>query len=292
MNDVKRIWKKLLGFLPDKQYLQLYYFAKLKKICNLKEPKTFNEKLQWLKLYNRRSEYTVLVDKYRVRDYIKDNIGEEYLIPLLGVWDDPDEIDFDKLPEKFVLKCNHNSGLGICICKNNKKLDIEKTKHELKKGLAEDYYMTGREWPYKNVPRKIIAEQYMEDKNGELNDYKFFCFDGEVDCVMIVTDRAKGDAHYYYMSKDWTILPYGRLTRSLPKDFTLPKPEHLEEMFDIAHRLSQGFPHVRIDLYNVDGHIYFGEYTLYHQGGFEEGFDEASDLHLGSLIKLPPKTSI
>ena len=276
--------------LGDKKYLKLKYKLKTGKRLDVTSPKTFNEKLQWLKLYDRRPEYTMLVDKWLVRDHIKETLGEEYLIPLLGVYDDPDEINFDALPDKFVLKCNHNSGVGMCICKDKSKLDIDKVKKELRKGLAQDYYLTGREWPYKNVPRKIIAEQYMEDKNGEFNDYKFFCFDGKIDCVMVVTDRAKQDAHYYYMSRDWTILPYGRLTRSLPKDFTLPKPDHLEDMFMLAEKLSKGFPFVRMDFYNVDGRIYFGEYTLYSQSGFEDGFDDASDLHLGSLLKLPPKT--
>ena len=130
----------------------------------------------------------------------------------------------------------------------------------------------------------------MEDRNGELNDYKFFCFDGHADCVMVVTDRAKKDPKFYYMSKDWKVLPYGRLTRSLPPDFTLPKPENIDEMFAIAEKLSVGFPHVRIDLYNVDGHIYFGEYTLYSQSGFDPGHDYKSGKHLGDQIVLPKKT--
>lgn len=144
--------------MSDEEYLsrkyQLYFGQKL----DLQNPQTFNEKLQWLKLYNRKPEYTVMVDKYKVREYIAQELGEEYLIPLLGVWDNPDEIDFDALPNQFVLKCNHNSGLGMCICKDKSELDISKVKVELRKGLKQDYYLTGREWPYKDVPRKIIAE--------------------------------------------------------------------------------------------------------------------------------------
>ena len=144
--------------LPDKLYLQIMYYANMRRFLNMNTPRTFNEKLQWLKLYDRRPEYTMMVDKYRVREYIAETIGEQYLIPLLGVWEDPDDIDFDALPNQFVLKCNHNSGLGMCICKDKSKLDIPKVKRELRKGLAQDYYLSGREWPYKDVPRRIIAE--------------------------------------------------------------------------------------------------------------------------------------
>ena len=166
------------------------YRASMGKRLDLKNPKTFNEKLQWLKLYNRKPEYTMMVDKYLVRDYIKETLGEQYLIPLLGVWDDPDDIDFDALPDRFVLKCNHNSGKGMYICRDKSKMDVEKVKKELKAGLEQNYYLNGREWPYKDVPRKIIAEQYMEDEQtAELRDYKFFCFDGEVKAIFIATDR-------------------------------------------------------------------------------------------------------
>ena len=154
--------------MPDKEYLQRKFRAKLGTSLNLDCPQTFNEKLQWLKIYNRTPEYTVMVDKYKVRDYIAQMLGEEYLIPLLGVWDDPEDIDFDALPNRFVLKCNHNSGSGMCICKDKSKLNIAKVKAGLRKGLKQDYYLTGREWPYKDVPRKIIAEKYMEDASGDL----------------------------------------------------------------------------------------------------------------------------
>ena len=150
--------RHLLDWMPDATFLKLAYKSRMGRKLDLDNPQTFNEKLQWLKLYDRRPEYTMMVDKYKVRDYIAEKLGEEYLIPLLGVWDDPDEIDFDALPNQFVLKCNHNSGLGMCICKDKTKLDIEKVKEELRKGLKQDYYLTGREWPYKDVLRKIICE--------------------------------------------------------------------------------------------------------------------------------------
>ena len=174
----------------DEPYLKKMFRATMGKELDLNDPKTFNEKLQWLKLYNRKPEYTMMVDKYLVRDYIKETLGEQYLIPLLGVWDDPDEIDFDALPDRFVLKCNHNSGKGMYICKDKSKMDVKKVKSELRAGLKQNYYLHGREWPYKDVPRKIIAEQYMEDaKTEELRDYKFFCFNGEVKAMFIAMDR-------------------------------------------------------------------------------------------------------
>jgi len=159
----------------DEKFLTYAYLKTMGKSLDLENPKTFNEKLQWLKLHNRKPEYTIMVDKYRVRDYVADKLGEEYLIPLLGVWDDPDDIEFDALPDQFVLKCNHNSGLGMCICKDKSKLDISMTRVRLRKGLQEDYFTRNREWPYKDVPRKIIAEKYMVDEGlNELRDYKFF----------------------------------------------------------------------------------------------------------------------
>lgn len=272
--------------------MQLLYFKYFHRFINFKNPQTFNEKLNWLKLYDHRPEYTPLVDKYEVRNIISDKLGNEYLIPLLGVWDRAEDIDFDQLPKQFVLKCNHDGGgKSVIICRDKEDFGRSAAIETLNKCLEGNGYWYGREWPYKNVKPRIIAEQYIEDSNGELNDYKFFCFDGRVDCVMVVADRAKNDAKFYYMSEDWNVLPYGRLTRSLPSDFTLPKPENLDKMFEIAKKLSVGFPHVRLDLYNVDGHIYFGEYTLYSQSGLEDGFDYASDKHLGDQLVLPLKTN-
>ncbi len=273
--------------MRDEEYLKRQFQAEMGKPLDLEHPQTYNEKLQWLKLHNHDPRYTVLVDKYRVRDVIAKELGEEYLIPLLGVWEDPEEIDFDALPQQFVLKCNHNSGVGMCICTDKTSLDIPQVKAELRKGLAQDYYLTGREWPYKDVPRKIIAEQYIEDSNGELNDYKFFCFDGYVDNVMVVADRTTGDPHFYHFDRNWRLCQYNRLCRSLPKDYTIPKPDTMDQMFELAAKLSKGMPHVRMDFYSVDGHIYFGEYTFFNQSGYETGFDDYSDSHLGSLIQFP-----
>lgn len=276
--------------MPDEKYLKIKYYLSLGKKLNLENPQTFNEKLQWIKLFDRNPLYTQLVDKYLARDYIKEKLGEEYLIPLLGVWDDPDDIDFDALPEQFVLKCNHNSGLGMCICKDKSKLDIKKVKEELKKGLAQDYYLSGREWPYKNVPRKVIAEKYMTDESGyELKDYKFFCFDGEVKMLFVAKDREVEGAEtkFDFFDADFNHLPFTNgHPNSQPPYF---KPENFEEMKAVAAKLSKGIPEVRVDLYNINGKIYFGEMTFFHWSGFVKYEPEEWDYKIGSYINLPKK---
>lgn len=276
----------IYDFISDKTYLRFKYWLNMDKKLDLKNPKTFNEKLQWLKLYNRKPEYTMMVDKYAVREYIKEKLGEEYLIPLLGVWDSPDDIDFDKLPNQFVLKCNHNSGLGMCICKDKSKLDIDKVRKELKKGLKQNYYLTGREWPYKDVPRKIVAEKYMVDNTGQFIDYKFMCFDGNVPCVMVCIDRNIGDTKFYFFDKEWNLLRLNKRGKEAPKDFTLPKPEGMDKMFEIAEALSDGLPFSRIDLYECDGKIYFGEITFFPQSGFDANLLKDTDKYFGDLIDL------
>lgn len=278
----------LYNNVDDKEYLEKLFRASMGYNLDLNNPKTFNEKLQWLKLYNRNLLYTKLVDKYKVREYISDKIGEEYLIPLLGVWDDPDDIDFDSLPNQFVLKCNHNSGLGMCICKDKNSLDISKVRSELRKGLKQDYYLTGREWPYKNVPRKIIAEKYMVDSydSNEFTDYKFFCFDGYVDCVMVCLDRSSGNPKFYFFDKEWNLKRYNKRGLEAPENFTIPKPICMDDMFEIASQLSKGIPFVRVDLYQSNNQIYFGEMTFYPDSGFDKNITREADLYFGSLINL------
>ena len=281
-----------LGFyksMDDKKYIEKLFKASMGFPLNLDNTKTFNEKLQWLKLYNRKPEYTTMVDKYKVRDYIADKIGEEYLIPLIGVWDNSDDIGFDSLPNQFVLKCNHNSGLGMCICKDKSKLDINNVKKDLQKGLEQDYYLTGREWPYKNVPRKIIAEKYMEQEDGkDLRDYKFYCFDGKAKVVGIYQDRnthkeTTGD--FFDMDFNWL-----DFTFNMPNAKIKPsKPNQFDKMIEIAEILSEGIPHVRVDLYLSNNKIYFGELTFFDGSGFDKIEPIEWDYKLGGWIKLPDK---
>lgn len=274
--------------MSDKEYLSRMFEAKMGRRLDLECPKTFNEKIQWLKLYNRKPEYTVMVDKYLVRDYIRERLGEEHLIPLIGVWDDPDKIDFDALPDRFVLKCNHNSGLGMYICRDKSKMDVQAVKDGLRRGLAQNYYLTSREWPYKDVPRRIICERYMTDSEGsaDFTDYKFFCFDGKVDCVMVCLERSSGDTKFYFFDRDWRLKRLNPRGINAPEGFTIPKPSCMDEMFEIAASLSRGIPFVRVDLYQSNGQIYFGEMTFFPDGGFDANLLPKTDEYFGNMIVL------
>ena len=278
---------KIFSILPDKIYLKILYRLQLGRKLDLKNPKTFNEKLQWLKLNDRKPEYSIMVDKYRVREYIKEKLGEEYIIPLIGVWDRAEDIDFSKLPDKFALKCNHNSGLGMCICRDKSKLDIEKVKKELNKGIKQNYYKTCREWPYKNVERKIICEKYMEQESScELTDYKFFCFNGEPEFLYVSDGLENHDtARISFVTIDWEFADFKR--SDYERHDKLPKkPEKYEEMLEIGRLLSKGFPFLRVDLYEIGGKIYFSELTFSPCGGFMPFTSYESDLKLGEMIKL------
>lgn len=278
---------ELIKLIPDSIFLRIKYKRVMGKKLELKQPKTYNEKLQWLKLHDHNPEYIKLVDKYEVKKIVSERIGEKYVIPTIGVWDSFDEIDFNKLPSAFVLKCTHDSG-GVVVCKDKSMLDIEQTKKKINDSMARNYFWGVREWPYKNIKPRIIAEQYMEDlETGSLDDYKFFCFDGKVDNIMIVRERSEGTPKFYHFDKEWNLCRFNRLTRSLPEGYKEAKPKFIDEMLEVAEKLSEGFIHVRIDLYEANGQIYFGEFTLYNQSGWETGFDDFSDNYLGSLIKLP-----
>ena len=303
---IKQLYRKGLQFLKDKDYrfrmcaaLGLYkgmddaeYLMRLYHACsgknlNLDNPKTLNQKLQWLKLYDRKPEYTVMSDKYAVRAYIAEKLGEEYLIPLLGVWDDPEDIDFAALPDKFVLKCNHNSSMGMCICKDKSKLDSEKIKRELKKGLQQDYYLTGREWPYKDIKRRIIAEQYMESSADDLPDYKIHCFNGEPRMILVCRDRFKatGLTEDFY-TQSWERLPLKRPNVPNASE-QIHKPAQLEKMLEMAKILAKDIPFVRVDFYEINGKIYFGEITFFPASGMVPFEPEQWDETFGSWLKLP-----
>ena len=278
----------LLNFLSDRSYLKLMYRVKLDKKLNLENPETYNEKLQWLKLYDRNPLYTKLVDKYEVKDFISEKIGSEYLIKTLGVWDSFDDIDFDKLPDKFVLKCTHDSG-GIVICTDKKKFDIKEAKEKIMKCFKNNYYYLGREWPYKDVKPRIIAEEYMEDsKDKELRDYKFFCFDGKVKMLFIATNRqGQGDTYFDFYDENFKHLPF---TNGHPNAPVMPYiPKNAKKMIELASKLSSGIPQVRIDFYNVDDKIYFGEMTFFHWSGLVKFEPEEWDRKIGKWIKLPNK---
>lgn len=279
-----RIVRKLNFLFPDKLYLQICFYLEMGKKLDLRNPKTMNEKLQWLKLYNRKSEYTTMVDKILVKDYVAKIIGEDYIVPLFGVWDTPEQIDFDSLPNQFVLKTNHSGGnTGVVIVKDKSKIDREAIKEKLKTSLKSDIYARYREWPYKNVERKVFAEAYLGD---DIADYKFYCYNGYVDAVMICVDRQIGDPKFYFFDKEWNLKRYNKRGKEAPADFTLPKPDGVDKMFELASVLSKDIPYARVDFYNVNGKIYFGEITFFPASGFDKNRLPESDALFGDMIRL------
>lgn len=278
-----------LSFLfPDKLYLKLMYRLELGKRLDLDHPATYNEKLQWLKLYYHRPEMVTMADKWAVKEYVSARIGPEYVIPLLGAWEDPRDIDWDSLPRQFVLKTNHDGGnYGIVICKDKEKLNKDKAVKRLRNSMRRNTFLRGREWPYKNIPRKVFAEEYLVDeKTNELADYKFFCFDGVVKMVYVATGRQSGTGVCFdYFDADYHHLD---LVQSHPMAAHTPeKPQGFELMKALAQELSQGLPHVRVDFYEVNGKVYFGEFTFYSLGGWAAFHPEEYDRILGDYLKLP-----
>lgn len=272
--------------LSDETYLKWMYRIEMGKKLHLDPPKTFNEKLQWLKLHDHRPEYTIMVDKVKAKEYVAEKIGAQYIIPTLGVWDSPDEIDFDALPNQFVLKCNHNSG-GLIICKDKQALNIKKAKALLRRELKKDFYKMHREWPYKDVPRKILAEQFMVDESGsELKDYKVFNFNGEPEIIQVDYGRFMEHKRNIY-DKNWNLMDL-EIQYASDKNHKIDRPKALEEMLNLARILSEGIPHVRTDFYSIGDKLYWGELTFYHGAGLEKFRPENWNERLGRLIILPP----
>lgn len=307
-----KFWMKTVDFLspvlPDKIYLDFKFHHCFGRWIDWQHPRTFSEKLQWLKIYNRKSEYTIMADKVKAKEWVANRIGTEYIIPTLGVWDNPDEIDFDKLPNQFVLKCNHNSGRGMYICKDKSKMDVETVKKKLRSGLKENYFIHGREWPYRNIPRKILAEQYMMDDNGnssdntinknDLADYKFYCFDGEPIYCQVIRDRSTKETIDFY-DMEWNHMPFVGLISAEQKDclYTIyngstpvPRPKHLKKMIEICRTLSKGINFVRTDLYVINDKEYFGELTFFPLSGMGEFTPDTWNIKIGNLLNLPKET--
>lgn len=279
-------WKHTNFMYSDKVYLKGMYWLHLGKRLDLKNPQTFTAKLQWLKLYDRKPLYTQIVDKYAVKQYVADIIGEKYIIPTLEVWDSVDKIDYSVLPEQFVLKTTHGGGgSGVAICRDKKTFSTKKAAIILEQSMKSDLYKLLREWPYKNVPKRIIAEKYMEDDSGELRDYKFYCFNGEPKAMLIASNRFTNH-NFNYFDMDFKKLP---IVSAVGKQSTeeFKKPAEFEEMKEIAKQLSKGFPHVRVDLYCCNHQVYFGELTFFDASGYDDMSSEEWDLKFGSWIKLP-----
>ena len=300
-NKLKRFWahpqylilkllKCISDVIPDKAYIQLYYRLHMGKKLNLITPQTFNEKLNWLKLNDRNPLYTKMVDKFHVKEYVAQKIGPQYIIPTIGVWDNPHEIEWDKLPQQFVLKTTHGGGnCGVIICKNKHNIDIERIKQRLQYSLKQDLYKYSKEWPYKNVPRRIIAEEYMSNLGKDIEDYKVHCFNGVPKLILVCKQRQRnGIAENTFYSVKWRKLDISRPGHSCATEAD-PIPPQLNEMLRLSSILSSGIPFLRCDFYIVNNNIYFGELTFYPAGGVVPYEPSKWDDILGSWLTLPPK---
>lgn len=271
--------------------IRLRFMRKMRRMLDLNNPRTFNEKLQWLKIHDHNPRYPSLIDKQEVKSYIEDKLGKEYVIPTLKVYETPDEINWDELPDRFVLKCTHDSG-GVVVCRDKANFDKSNAMKRLWRHHRRNYYKHSKEWPYKMVRPRVIAEQYMEDRQGcgELRDFKFFCFDGEPKMLFVASDRqSKEETKFDFFDMDFNHLD---ITNGHPNATSeIEKPATFEQMKIIAAKLSEGFPHVRVDLYDIDGRIYFGELTFYHYSGMVPFKPAVWDETMGSWIKLPKPTN-
>ncbi len=290
--DYKKIFKNrefrlklinLLRFMPNKPYLKMVYKIKTGKRLNIKNPQGFNDKLNWLKLYEKNPEYTNYVDKLAVREIIKEKLGEEYLFPLLGFWKNFDEIPFEELPDKFVLKCNHDSG-SVKLIKDKKNINKQELKKFFDGRLKLNPFYVGREYPYKNVKPCIIAEKHMEtlDESG-INDYKFFCFNGKPEIMFVATDRAT-DVKFDFFDMEFNHLDIYNIHENSDKQIN--KPACFNVMIELCEKLTKGMKFVRLDFYEIDGKVYLGEFTFFHGGGFYLFYPEEWEKKLGDLIEI------
>ena len=271
--------------MSDEAYLKRLFRAVHGYELDLEHPQTFNEKLQWLKIHDRKDIYTTMVDKYEAKKYVSAKIGDKHIIPTLGVWDHFDDIDFSKLPKSFVLKCTHDSG-SVVLVKDKDDWDKESAKRKLEHGLSRNYYWSGREWPYKNVKPRIIAEQFMMDGDGaELTDYKIMCFNGKVECSFTCTGRqSPRGLHVTFYDRQWKKMPFARHYPTEQKSG--PRPRNYEKMMELAEKLAASLKFARVDFYEINNQIYFGEITFFPGNGMEEFSPVEWDYQLGSWIQL------
>ncbi len=273
--------------MNDESYIRLLWRIKFLRNLNLETPQGYNEKLQWLKLHDHNPSYTKMVDKYLVKPYVSGIIGEEYIIPTLGVWDKPEDIDFSSLPQQFVLKTNHTGGGGgVVICRDKSSFNISKAIKELSCSMKGDVYKELREWPYKNVDKKIIAEKYMEDNSGNLNDFKVLCFSGKAKLIEYHANRYSGHHTQDFYDTNWNKTEISQGGRNTMSEVVVPRPVTLEKMIQLSEQLTKDMPHCRVDWYEVKGKLYFGELTFYDSSGFDKFDRKEDELLLGSWIDL------
>lgn len=283
------VLRRLAPFIGDERYLMWKYRLETGRKLNLKDPKRFTEKIQYLKLWYRKPEFTALVDKVAAKKYVEMRLGKHLLIPTLGVWDRPEDIDIDRLPGRFVLKTTHGGGsTGVVVCRDKSRFDVKKAIKDLSRSMESDIYLYQREWPYKNVRRRILAEEYMENEGeGDLTDYKFYCFDGVPRYCQVIANRHSGETIDFF-DMDWNHQDFFGLNPNCSNASVYrPRPTRLEEMYRVACVLCEGLPFLRVDLYEVGGKVYFGEMTFYPNSGFGAFSPDEWDFRLGDLITLP-----
>lgn len=281
------LWNWFAPIVSDKFFLKVRFRLTMGYWMDFDNPKTFNEKLQWFKVNDIHPEYSLLVDKVAAKDFVAGKIGDKYIIPTLGVWDNIEDIDWKSLPNQFVIKSTADSG-GVVVCKDKSKQDIDAAKQKLKVLGGRDYTKINKEYPYRNVPHRYIAEKYMEDESGfELKDYKIFCFDGKAEFLFVVTGRQQNDCRFDFFDKEFNHIPV--LNGHANADVIPQKPKNFEDMLKVAAKLSVGFPQIRVDLYNINGEIYFGELTFFHWSGMVPFEPMEYDYKFGKYIKLPKK---
>ena len=279
-------------WMSDETWIKLYFRYNMGYKLDLKKPKTYSEKLQWLKLYDQKSEYSKMVDKSTVKEYVAKILSDDFIIPTLGVWDRPEDIEWDQLPDQFVLKCTHDSG-SVCICKDKTIFNRENAINKLRSGLNVDYYRTNLEWPYKNVKPRVMAEKYIAPESGtnDLPDYKFFCFNGIPHYCQVISGR-QVDMRVDFFDKDWNHQPFHEPRDTQFADVMPEKPRKFDVMWDAAMKLSHDIPFSRIDFYEVGDKVLFGEITFFPTGGRGGFSPEIYDEILGKLIHLPSKKII
>lgn len=275
-----------LNFISDKQYLKLKYKLIMGEKLDLDNPKTFNEKMQWLKLYDRKDIYTTMVDKYEVKKYVSSILGEQYVIPTLGIYDSFDDIDFDKLPNQFVIKCTHDSG-GLIVCEDKNKLDLKTARKKINHYLKRKYYYVHREWPYKNVKPRIIIEEFMSNNGEELEDYKVHNFNGKSKIILVCKDRRKKSGLTEdFFDVDWNHLNISRENHG-HSSVVIERPVKLDEILELSEKLAKDINFVRTDFYIIDGKVYFGEITFYPASGLKKFIPDEWNKKLGKMLKLP-----
>ena len=271
--------------MPDDKYLSHVFRYKMGYELNLKQPRSFNEKLQWLKLHDRRPEYTVMADKYEAKNYIANRIGKQYIIPSLGVWNHFDEIDLDSLPEQFILKCTHDSQ-SYSICRNKATWNKRKARKKLEQHLEQNLYYIYREWAYKDIKPRILAEKYMNNHGEDLIDYKIHNFNGVPKLILVCEGRfSSGNFTEAFLDLDWNILNVKRPGTS--NAIITKKPDCLPEMLELSRILSKDIPFLRTDFYIIDGRPFIGELTFYPAAGLAPFEPESFDYELGSWLQLP-----